>query len=118
MHEDFQLFTPLSMWPVIVYYSLSIAVFGIAYYGRIIVQRKSNYLFFILYTLVIVIMAAIQFCIFVHGTAFTRSVFHMDIDVDLYDSIKWGAIVFALLFFFAMPRNDFMRSVGRKRSRR
>ena len=115
MHEDFQLFTPLPMWPVIVYYSLSIAVFGIAYFGRILVERKSSYTFFILYTLVIIAMAAIQFCIFVHGTAFTRSVFHLNIDVDLYDSIRWGAVVFALLFFFAMPRNNFIRSVGRKR---
>lgn len=118
MHEDFQLVTQLPMWPVIVYYVLSIAVFGIAYCGRIKIQRKSSYPLFLFYTLVIIAMAAIQFCIFVHGTAFTRSVFHVDIDVDMYDSIRWGAVFFALLFFFAMPRNNFIRSAGSKRSRR
>ena len=100
------------LWfPVIVYYSISLLVFAVLFCIRIIIEKKNIRPLFMIYTLIVPAIAAIQFCIFYHGSKFIRDVLFISVNIDDYDSIIWGAAFFFLLYFLAMPRNKHAKFV-------
>lgn len=104
-----ELFQPLPIWPIILYYTLSIAIFALLFTVKTKINNKNYYWIFVFYTFFVVGVAAIQFCILMHGTSFMRGFLHINLDVDRYDSIRWGAGFFALISYFAMPRNKYVK---------
>ncbi|PWC18776.1 hypothetical protein DDT56_02095 [Brenneria corticis] len=110
MEQDI-IFKSVSIWPAVFYYIISTVVFLVLYYIKLIVDRKMKRPIFILYTLFVPIICALQFCIFGHGTSFVKYFLHIDVDVDAYDSIIYGALFFTILYVFAMPRNKYVKFV-------
>lgn len=104
-----ELFQPLPIWPIILYYTLSIAIFALLFTIKTKINNKNYYWFFVFYTFFVVGVAAIQFCILMHGTSFMKGFLHINLDVDRYDSIRWGAGFFALISYFAMPQNKYVK---------
>ena len=81
----------------------------VAFFVRLMVDARKKYWLFVFYTFFVVAVAAIQFCIFIHGTSFMKGFLHIDLDVDQYESVRWGAAFFALICYFAMPRNRYIK---------
>lgn len=74
-------------------------------------MKRKNYFLFVVCSLVVIFSASIQFALFMHGTAFAKSFLHIDLDVDAYDSIYWGALFYSLLYLLAVPRNIFVKYI-------
>ena len=85
------------------------AYFCCFFFVRLMVDARKKYWLFVFYTFFVVAVAAIQFCIFIHGTSFMKGFLHIDLDVDQYESVRWGAAFFALICYFAMPRNRYIK---------
>ncbi len=100
-----------SWLPVFVYYGISILLFILLYYIKLVVDKKMKRPLFIVYTFVVPIVAALQFGIFYHGYNFLRDILFINYDIDPYDSIMYGALFFAVLYCLAMPRNKYVKFV-------
>jgi len=99
------------VWPAVVYHIVSIIFFFILYYGKLKVTHKRKRFLFILYTLFVIFVASVQFGLFAHGTEFSNSFLHINLDVDSYDSVYWGALFYSLLYLIATPKNIFVKYV-------
>jgi len=104
-------FTSPSWWPVVIYYAVSVILFILLFSIKLIVDKSIRRPLFIGFTLLVPVLCALQFCIFGHGTSFMRGFLHINVDIDYYDSIRYGALFFALLYFLAMPRNKYVRFI-------
>ncbi|MGQ4693975.1 hypothetical protein [Enterobacter asburiae] len=93
------------MLPALYYFVVSIAVLFLLLMGKLKVNRLRKYPLFIAYTLFVIAMAAIQINVFANGYAFVSGFLHIDFDPWRYDSVYWGALIFAMLYLLAMPRN-------------
>jgi hypothetical protein len=100
-----------SIWPAIFYHVISVVLFFLLFGGKILVMNKKNRTLFILYSLLVIFIASIQFALFSHGTQFLKSFLHIDLNIDAYDSIGYGALFYALAYLFAMPRNSFVKYI-------
>ncbi|NUU65134.1 hypothetical protein HQN64_03325 [Enterobacteriaceae bacterium BIT-l23] len=100
-----------SILPPVFYHLISIVFFFFLLYGKSLVTRKKNRMIFILYTLFVIFSASVQFALFTHGTKFAQGFLHINLNVDAYDSIWYGALFYALAYLFAMPRNIFVKYV-------
>ncbi|QCT20623.1 hypothetical protein FEM41_13715 [Jejubacter calystegiae] len=100
-----------SIWPAIFYHVISVAIFFLLFGGKILVMKKKNRSLFIFYSLLVVFIASIQFSLFTHGTQFAKSFLHIDLNIDAYDSVGYGALFYALTYLFAMPRNIFVKYI-------
>lgn len=98
-----------SRLPVVLYYAISMFIFAVLYYGKIKVTRKKNYFIFILYSLWVIFCTSLQFGLFTNGTSFAQGFLHLNLNVDLYDSIHWGALFYSLLYLLAAPKNIFIK---------
>lgn len=110
MPQDITFASP-SWWPVVIYYIISLLIFVVLYITKRFIDKKMKRPLFIGLTLLVPVVCALQFCIFGHGTSFMHGFLHIDVDIDDYDSIRFGALFFACLYFLAMPRNKYVRIV-------
>ncbi|PWC17360.1 hypothetical protein DDT56_07510 [Brenneria corticis] len=110
MEQDV-LFTTKSWVPVFVYYAISTGIFALLYYIKTIIDKKGIRPLFIFFRLFVPVITAIQFCIFFHGTSFVKDILRIDFNVDLYDSVIWGALFFSIINILAMPRNNYIKWV-------
>ncbi|KGI64052.1 hypothetical protein INS04_11285 [Enterobacter asburiae] len=93
------------MLPALYYFVVSIAVLFLLLMGKLKVNRLRKYPLFIAYTLFVIAIAAIQINVFANGYTFVSGFLHIDFDPWRYDSVYWGALIFAMLYLLAMPRN-------------
>lgn len=95
------------VWPAVVYFIVSIAIFFLLHLGKLKVNRPHKYPLFIAYILFVIAIAAVQINIFANGYEFVRGFLHIDFDPYQYDSVYWGSLFFSMLYLLAMPRNKF-----------
>lgn len=107
MSEQFELSLTPPILPAVFYFIVSIAVFFLLYLGKLKVNRLRKYPLFIVYTLFVIAIAAIQINVFANGYEFVRGFLHIDFDPWRYDSVYWGSLIFAMLYLLAMPRNRY-----------
>jgi hypothetical protein len=105
MSQQLELSLSPPMLPALYYFVVSIAVLFLLLMGKLKVNRLRKYPLFIAYTLFVIAMAAIQINVFANGYAFVSGFLHIDFDPWRYDSVYWGALIFAMLYLLAMPRN-------------
>ncbi|HDR2659546.1 TPA: hypothetical protein ACOEP7_003339 [Enterobacter asburiae] len=105
MSQQLELSLSPPMLPALYYFVVSIAVLFLLLMGKLKVNRLRKYPLFIAYTLFVIAMAAIQINFFANGYAFVSGFLHIDFDPWRYDSVYWGALIFAMLYLLAMPRN-------------
>ncbi|ELH8607847.1 hypothetical protein Q8V93_001520 [Enterobacter asburiae] len=105
MSQQLELSLSPPMLPALYYFVVSIAVLFLLLIGKLKVNRLRKYPLFIAYTLFVIAMAAIQINVFANGYAFVSGFLHIDFDPWRYDSVYWGALIFAMLYLLAMPRN-------------
>lgn len=98
-----------SIWPIIFYYVVSLLIFISLCYGKVKVTQKRKRLYFVLYSLFVIFCASVQFALFSYGTRFSQAFLHLNLDVDLYDSIYWGALAYSLLYLIALPKNIYVK---------
>ena len=99
------IFIHKSVWPEIAYHTVSIIIFLCFFYLKFKFSYKTKNLFFIFHTLLVIFIASLQFGLFAHGTEFSHSLLHINLDVDSYDSIYWGALFYSLVYLAFAPRN-------------
>lgn len=68
---EFSLHPPV--WPAIVYFVVSFAIFFLLYLGKLKVNRLHKYPLFIAYMVFVIAVAAVQINIFANGYEFVRS---------------------------------------------
>ncbi|MFZ5252675.1 hypothetical protein ACOY6O_01420 [Enterobacter roggenkampii] len=107
MSEQFELSLTPPILPAVCYFIVSIVVFFLLYLGKLKVNRLHKYPLFIAYTLFVIAIAAIQINVFANGYEFVSGFLHIDFDPWRYDSVYWGALIFAMLYLLAMPRNRY-----------
>lgn len=98
---EFSLHPPV--WPAIVYFVVSVAIFFLLYLGKLKVNRLHKYPLFIAYMVFVIAVAAVQ----INGYEFVRSFLHIDFDPYRYDSVYWGSLCFSIIYLLALPRNKF-----------
>lgn len=92
-----------SIWPPVLYYTVSIIVGILLYIGKLFVHRYANFTVFILYAFFVTIFSGIQMCLFRFGGEFAKDILHINLDVYSYDSIFFGTFLFFLLYGIAIP---------------
>ncbi|OAT77415.1 hypothetical protein A9B99_21990 [Mangrovibacter phragmitis] len=92
-----------SIWPPVLYYTVSIIVGILLYIGKLFVHRYANLTVYVCYALFVTLFSGIQVCIFRFGGDFTNAIFGIDLDTLAYKSIYNGAFVFFLLYGIAIP---------------
>ncbi|ELC6413358.1 TPA: hypothetical protein JG913_003736 [Enterobacter hormaechei subsp. steigerwaltii] len=102
---EFSLHPPV--WPAIVYFVVSVAIFFLLYLGKLKVNRLRKYPLFIAYMVFVIAVAAVQINIFANGYEFVRSFLHIDFDPYRYDSVYWGSLCFSIIYLLALPLNKF-----------
>lgn len=105
------IFLSNSVWPVVWYYIISTLIFFILLYGKVIVTKIKKRPLFVVYTIVVIFIASVQFALFAQGTKFAISFLHLNLDVDSYASIFWGALFYSISYLLAMPRNIYTRYI-------
>ncbi|WP_368767301.1 hypothetical protein [Enterobacter asburiae] len=105
MSQQLELSLSPPMLPDLYYFLVSIAVLFLLLMGKLKVDRLRKYPLFIAYTLFVIAIAAIQINVFANGYAFVSGFLHIDFDPWRYDSVYWGALIFAMLYLLAMPRS-------------
>lgn len=97
MEQDI-IFTSESWLPIFYYYGISLALFSALLFGKVKVNKRNCRALYILYTVFIMLIGVVQFCLFVHGTSFLKGFLHINYDIDNYLSIRFGALAFAILY--------------------
>lgn len=105
MSQQLELSLSPPMLPALYYFVVSIVVLFLLLMGKLKVDRLRKYPLFIAYTLFVIAIAAIQINVFANGYEFVSGFLHIDFDPWRYDSVYWGALIFAMLYLLAMPRN-------------
>ncbi|ELV3466140.1 hypothetical protein ACFEY4_000330 [Enterobacter asburiae] len=105
MSQQLELSLSPPMLPALYYFLVSIAVLFLLLMGKLKVDRLRKYPLFIAYTLFVIAIAAIQINVFANGYEFVSGFLHIDFDPWRYDSVYWGALIFAMLYLLAMPRS-------------
>ncbi|MHA0969211.1 hypothetical protein E7735_16210 [Enterobacter cloacae] len=107
MSQEFELSLTSPVWPALCYFIVSIVVFLLLYVGKLKVNGLGKYPLFIVYTLFVIGMAAVQINIFANGYEFVDGFLRIDFDPYRYDSVYWGSLIFSLLYLLALPRNRY-----------
>lgn len=92
-----------SIWPPVIFYIVSIVVGVLLYVGKYYVHRRANFTVYMLYGLVVAVIAAVQICLFRFGADFARDILRVNLDVHGYDSIFYGSYVFFFVYCLAVP---------------
>ncbi len=92
-----------SIWPTVLYYTVSIIVGLLLYIGKLCIHRYANVTVCVCYALFVSLIAGVHLCIFRFGGEFTNTVFGIDLDTLNYDSIFYGSFVFFLSYGIAIP---------------
>lgn len=107
MSQELEFSLQPPVWPAIVYFVVSVAIFFLLYLGKLKVNRLPKYPLFIAYLVFVIAVAAVQINIFANGYEFVRSFLHIDFDPYRYDSVYWGSLCFSIIYLLALPRNKF-----------
>lgn len=105
MSQQLELSLSPPMLPALCYFIVSIVIFFLLYFGKMKVNRLRKYPLFIAYTLFVIAIAAIQINVFANGYEFVSAFLLIDFDPWRYNSVYWGALIFAMLYLLALPRN-------------
>ncbi|PWW04968.1 hypothetical protein DES37_11464 [Mangrovibacter plantisponsor] len=92
-----------SIWPPVLYYTVSIIVGIILYIGKLLVHRYANLTVCVCYALFVSFIAGVHVCIARFGGEFTDTVFGVYLDTLTYRSIYNGAFFFFLAYGIAIP---------------
>jgi hypothetical protein len=92
MAEDIVIFNTNTWVAEVIYYVVSLLVLFVLLIGKVFVDTRNSRFLHIFYTLFVFGIAAIQFCLAVHGTSFLKGFLHINYDID------YSALLLVVLF--------------------